>query len=162
MHCSTFKLPFLDPFLCRLETSPWHCLPLFSHQQQVGKQAGPLWSPGRLPHCHTEGHQEGLLPGQRRTLLCHTIVKISAGLWCPNTWNAGTWVCLDTFLKGGLNLMLSHSLSSSFFLCFVSLQLAKKYHPDTNPDDPDAKEKFAKLAEAYEVPNQLHRSVKLD
>ncbi|XP_047435501.1 dnaJ homolog subfamily A member 3, mitochondrial-like isoform X2 [Mugil cephalus] len=30
-------------------------------------------------------------------------------------------------------------------------QMAKKYHPDTNPDDPDAKEKFAKLAEAYEV-----------
>ncbi|KAL1251173.1 hypothetical protein QQF64_018969 [Cirrhinus molitorella] len=30
-------------------------------------------------------------------------------------------------------------------------QLAKKYHPDTNPDDPDAKEKFAKLAEAYET-----------
>ncbi|KAI3353443.1 hypothetical protein L3Q82_019967, partial [Scortum barcoo] len=30
-------------------------------------------------------------------------------------------------------------------------QLAKKYHPDTNPDDPEAKEKFAKLAEAYEV-----------
>ncbi|TDH15759.1 hypothetical protein EPR50_G00012320 [Perca flavescens] len=30
-------------------------------------------------------------------------------------------------------------------------QLAKKYHPDTNPDEPEAKEKFAKLAEAYEV-----------
>ncbi|XP_034044872.1 dnaJ homolog subfamily A member 3, mitochondrial-like [Thalassophryne amazonica] len=30
-------------------------------------------------------------------------------------------------------------------------QMAKKWHPDTNPDDPDAKEKFAKLAEAYEV-----------
>ncbi|XP_028301257.1 dnaJ homolog subfamily A member 3, mitochondrial-like isoform X3 [Gouania willdenowi] len=30
-------------------------------------------------------------------------------------------------------------------------QLAKKYHPDTNPDDPEAKEKFAKLAEVYEV-----------
>ncbi|XP_063054604.1 dnaJ heat shock protein family (Hsp40) member A3b isoform X2 [Engraulis encrasicolus] len=30
-------------------------------------------------------------------------------------------------------------------------QMAKKYHPDTNPDDPQAKEKFAKLAEAYEV-----------
>ncbi|KAG7254492.1 hypothetical protein CRUP_030012, partial [Coryphaenoides rupestris] len=29
-------------------------------------------------------------------------------------------------------------------------QLAKKYHPDTSPDDPTAKEKFAKLAEAYE------------
>ncbi|XP_030638714.1 dnaJ heat shock protein family (Hsp40) member A3b [Chanos chanos] len=30
-------------------------------------------------------------------------------------------------------------------------QMAKKYHPDTNPDDPQAKEKFAQLAEAYEV-----------
>ncbi|XP_065115668.1 dnaJ heat shock protein family (Hsp40) member A3b [Paramisgurnus dabryanus] len=30
-------------------------------------------------------------------------------------------------------------------------QLAKKYHPDTNPDDPQAKEKFAQLAEAYET-----------
>ncbi|XP_029432399.1 dnaJ homolog subfamily A member 3, mitochondrial isoform X2 [Rhinatrema bivittatum] len=30
-------------------------------------------------------------------------------------------------------------------------QLAKKYHPDTNKDDPQAKEKFSKLAEAYEV-----------
>uniref|UniRef100_A0A8D2J9W6 DnaJ homolog subfamily A member 3, mitochondrial n=1 Tax=Varanus komodoensis TaxID=61221 RepID=A0A8D2J9W6_VARKO len=30
-------------------------------------------------------------------------------------------------------------------------QLAKKYHPDTNKDDPKAKEKFAQLAEAYEV-----------
>ncbi|EHH60129.1 Tumorous imaginal discs protein Tid56-like protein [Macaca fascicularis] len=30
-------------------------------------------------------------------------------------------------------------------------QLAKKYHPDTNQDDPKAKEKFSQLAEAYEV-----------
>lgn len=30
-------------------------------------------------------------------------------------------------------------------------QMAKKHHPDTNPDDPDSKLKFAKLAEAYEV-----------
>ncbi|KAJ8786602.1 hypothetical protein J1605_006091 [Eschrichtius robustus] len=29
--------------------------------------------------------------------------------------------------------------------------LAKKYHPDTNKDDPKAKEKFSQLAEAYEV-----------
>lgn len=33
--------------------------------------------------------------------------------------------------------------------------MAKKYHPDTNQDDPQAKEKFAKLAEAYEVGIQL-------
>lgn len=39
------------------------------------------------------------------------------------------------------------------FLCFVLFrsQMAKKYHPDTNKDDPQAKEKFAQLAEAYEV-----------
>ncbi|KAF3687962.1 DnaJ -like protein subfamily A member 3, mitochondrial DnaJ protein Tid-1 [Channa argus] len=30
-------------------------------------------------------------------------------------------------------------------------QLAMKYHPDTNQDDPEAKAKFAKLAEAYET-----------
>ncbi|KAK4813782.1 hypothetical protein QYF61_025262 [Mycteria americana] len=30
-------------------------------------------------------------------------------------------------------------------------KLAKKYHPDTNKDDPKAKEKFSQLAEAYEV-----------
>ena len=34
--------------------------------------------------------------------------------------------------------------------------MAKKYHPDTNQDDPQAKEKFAKLAEAYEVDRQTH------
>lgn len=58
--------------------------------------------------------------------------------------------------------MRSHSLPSSLFLLFVSLQLAKKYHPDTNPDDPEAKEKFAKLAEAYEVQNQLHDIFKVN
>uniref|UniRef100_A0A8C5QZ40 DnaJ heat shock protein family (Hsp40) member A3 n=1 Tax=Leptobrachium leishanense TaxID=445787 RepID=A0A8C5QZ40_9ANUR len=30
-------------------------------------------------------------------------------------------------------------------------RLAKKYHPDTNKEDPQAKEKFSQLAEAYEV-----------
>lgn len=41
--------------------------------------------------------------------------------------------------------------SSDAITTFVVLQLAKKYHPDTNQDDPQAKEKFSKLAEAYEV-----------
>ncbi|XP_034640627.1 dnaJ homolog subfamily A member 3, mitochondrial isoform X3 [Trachemys scripta elegans] len=34
-------------------------------------------------------------------------------------------------------------------------QLAKKYHPDTNKDDPKAKEKFSQLAEAYEYIMEL-------
>lgn len=36
-------------------------------------------------------------------------------------------------------------------MTFVFLQLAKQYHPDMNQDDLQAKEKFTKLAEAYEV-----------
>ena len=30
-------------------------------------------------------------------------------------------------------------------------QMALKYHPDKNPDDKDAEEKFKEAAEAYEV-----------
>lgn len=30
-------------------------------------------------------------------------------------------------------------------------QLAKKYHPDTNKDDPNAGKKFQEVSEAYEV-----------
>lgn len=30
-------------------------------------------------------------------------------------------------------------------------QLAKKYHPDTNKDDPNAQKKFQEVSEAYEV-----------
>ena len=30
-------------------------------------------------------------------------------------------------------------------------KLAMKYHPDRNPDDPSAKEKFSEISEAYEV-----------
>ncbi len=37
------------------------------------------------------------------------------------------------------------------FVSVSIIQMAKKYHPDTNKDDPQAKEKFAQLAEAYEV-----------
>lgn len=44
----------------------------------------------------------------------------------------------------------SRSLNRCCVCWFVS-QMAKKYHPDTNKEDPQAKEKFAQLAEAYEV-----------
>lgn len=34
-------------------------------------------------------------------------------------------------------------------------QLAKKYHPDVNKDDPDAAKKFQSVSEAYEVRKDL-------
>jgi len=33
----------------------------------------------------------------------------------------------------------------------VCLQLAKKYHPDMNKNDPNAQKKFQEVSEAYEV-----------
>lgn len=66
---------------------------------------------------------------------------------------AGTTQYCDLEL-GNFNILplLCKSCSySGAVMTFIFLQLAKKYHPDTNPDDPEAKEKFAKLAEAYEV-----------
>lgn len=53
-------------------------------------------------------------------------------------------------------MQFSFALNASFSFSFV--QLAKKYHPDTNPNDPEAKEKFAKLAEAYEVKKKQKNS----
>lgn len=55
-------------------------------------------------------------------------------------------------------MQFSFALNASFSFSFV--QLAKKYHPDTNPNDPEAKEKFAKLAEAYEVKKQNKKNLK--
>lgn len=45
--------------------------------------------------------------------------------------------------------------------CVFVLQMAKKYHPDTNKEDPQAKEKFAQLAEAYEVWSLIKLSFEL-
>lgn len=45
-------------------------------------------------------------------------------------------------------------------LCSDSFQLAKTYHPDMNPDDPEAQERFAKVAEAYEVQNSDKQTYK--
>lgn len=37
------------------------------------------------------------------------------------------------------------------FCCFLFLQLAKKLHPDTNKNDPEAETKFQEVSKAYEV-----------
>lgn len=41
-------------------------------------------------------------------------------------------------------------------------KLAKKYHPDQNPDDPAAKEMFAKVSQAYEIVGDKDRRAAFD
>ena len=41
-------------------------------------------------------------------------------------------------------------------------KLAMKYHPDRNPDDPAANEKFKEAAEAYEVLSDLEKKSAYD
>jgi len=36
-------------------------------------------------------------------------------------------------------------------IIFVVFQLAKKFHPDMNKNDPNAQKKFQEVSEAYEV-----------
>ena len=41
-------------------------------------------------------------------------------------------------------------------------KLARKYHPDLNPNDKEAEAKFKELNEAYEVLGSPHRRLKYD
>ena len=40
--------------------------------------------------------------------------------------------------------------------------MALKYHPDKNPDDTEAEEKFKKAAEAYEVLSNADKKARYD
>lgn len=49
-------------------------------------------------------------------------------------------------------------LNAEFFHVLCTLQLAKKYHPDVNRNDPSSQKRFQEVSEAYEV-NKLMTSL---
>lgn len=112
-------------------------------QQRGPRQGGLLRGAGGAALRQPEGDQEGVLPGTARRA-----VRRSDGiLSSPNDSvmpSAEPCPMCCPCPVGCATVILS-------LILFFLVQLAKKYHPDTNKDDPKAKEKFAQLAEAYEV-----------
>lgn len=59
--------------------------------------------------------------------------------------------CVNAFLVHVRSICVFHN-HGYFSLCaYTSMQLAKKYHPDANKNNPSAKRKFQEIREAYEV-----------
>lgn len=110
--------------------------------------------------CHLSGLKS---PHVLSTLSFHTSAPVSSKqdfyqiLGVPRTANqkeikkAYYQVCFCPTLTHSLYWSSANLITTVSDFVFVVPQMAKKYHPDTNKDDPQAKEKFAQLAEAYEV-----------
>ncbi|XP_034388675.1 dnaJ homolog subfamily A member 3, mitochondrial-like isoform X2 [Cyclopterus lumpus] len=86
-------------------------------------------------------------PGSGLTLGALTGSRCSCGITCHSFHTSSSLANKQDFYKvlGVSSTAAQKDIKKAYY------QLAKKYHPDTNPEDPDAKEKFAQLAEAYEV-----------
>lgn len=80
------------------------------------------------------------------------LLYISATLANRCSWVAFLWKCMITMSRlfsWWFSIFLSCLNYSSTI--FILPQLAKRLHPDTNKDDPEAEKKFQEVQKAYEV-----------
>ena len=89
---------------------------------------------------------QGLLWCARRESECWTV-------WTKKSILCGIYMIVH---KATLVLVqrythLSCSIASTFSFVHFYQQLAKKHHPDTNKEDPNAEKKFQEIQKAYEV-----------
>ncbi|XP_051240490.1 dnaJ homolog subfamily A member 3, mitochondrial isoform X2 [Dicentrarchus labrax] len=104
-------------------------------------------SSAAIPQTHRGGTAVSLSSWTHRKAVTLTATRCHHGIACRSLHTSSRLANKQDFY-GVLGVSRSASqkdIKKAYY------QLAKKYHPDTNPDDPGAKEKFAKLAEAYEV-----------
>ncbi|XP_029918627.1 dnaJ homolog subfamily A member 3, mitochondrial-like isoform X1 [Myripristis murdjan] len=101
----------------------------------------------KTPGCRTAGSPSFWSAGNAVTL------RVLTGVRCPHTISCHSLhtSSLSANKQDFYEVLGVSRNASQKDIKKAYYQMAKKYHPDTNPDDPEAKEKFAKLAEAYEV-----------
>uniref|UniRef100_A0A4W3HQG7 DnaJ heat shock protein family (Hsp40) member A3a n=1 Tax=Callorhinchus milii TaxID=7868 RepID=A0A4W3HQG7_CALMI len=76
----------------------------------------------------------------------------SAFVLCPKSSAVPNWKLRHGCLHSSISTHpIIERISTQREIKKAYYQLAKKYHPDTNKEDPKAKEKFSLVAEAYEV-----------
>ncbi|XP_041318454.1 dnaJ homolog subfamily A member 3, mitochondrial [Pyrgilauda ruficollis] len=106
----------------------------------AGRGAGTVFSPGPVPSSSRPGPHGGPSPsspaGTKRAAAAASAAFHSSAARAKEDYYQ---------VLGVPRTATQKEIKKAYY------QLAKKYHPDTNKDDPKAKEKFSQLAEAYEV-----------